>query len=124
MRKIGDSRYTQVYVLDEPNEKSKACHVYDVQKSGARDDGKLPEKEDALAIIKFQNGPIKEAGVNGCYNEDLLVIVLDRLNGFQNSDFKCRENAIAITKIEEALMWLNKRTRDRQNRGVEGTHQI
>ena len=46
------------------------------------------------------------------------------LNGFQNSDYKCRENAIAITKLEEALMWLRKRTMARENRGVEGTHLV
>jgi len=64
----------------------------------------------------------KDICVNGCHNEDLLVIVLDRLNGFQNSEYRCRENAIAITKIEEALLWLNKRTKDRITRGVEGTY--
>lgn len=117
MRKIGDNRYTQVIVQDEPNEKSKACHSYAI----GRADG---VQSLALGHIHFQEGPIKEAGVNGCHNEDLLVIVLDRLQGFQNSEFKCRENAIAITKIEEALLWLNKRTRDLEVRGVEGTHQI
>jgi hypothetical protein len=49
-------------------------------------------------------------------------MVIDRLNGFQSTDFKCRENAIAITKLEEALMWLRKRTQDREIRGVEGSH--
>ena len=57
-------------------------------------------------------------------NEDLLVMVVRRLEGFQNSEFKCRENACAITKIEEALMWLSKRTMGRENRGVEGTHEV
>lgn len=117
MKKIGDNRYTQVIVQDEPNDKSKACHSYAVVAA---------ENENSLAFahVHFQEGPILEAGVNGAHNEDLLVIVLDRLNGFQNSEFKCRENAIAITKIEEALLWLNKRTRDRQSRGVEGTHKV
>jgi len=78
--------------------------------------------DEVLAEINMQEGPIKENGVNGCHNEDLLAIVLTRLEAFQNSDFKCRENAIAITKIEESLMWLRKRTVDRELRGVEGTH--
>lgn len=117
MRNIGDNRYTQIEVLDEPNEKTKACHSYDIIKAGQIE-------SLALGHIHFQEGPIKEVGVNGCHNEDLLVIVLDRLQGFQNSDFKCRENDIAITKIEEALLWLNKRTRDREAKGIEGTHQI
>lgn len=43
------------------------------------------------------------------------------MNWLQNK-FSCRENAIVITKLEEALMWLNKRTEDRKQRGVEGKH--
>ena len=49
-------------------------------------------------------------------------IVLDRLRGFQESEFKCRENALAITKLEEAMHWLHHRTRARVARGVEGTN--
>lgn len=79
---------------------------------------------DTIAEVNFQEGAIKEYGVNGVNNEDLIAMVLERLNGFQNSDYKCRENAIAITKLEEALMWLRKRTMARENRGVEGTHTV
>lgn len=75
-----------------------------------------------FAHIEFQNGPIQEVGVNGITHEVLLAIILDRLRAFQTSEYKCRENAIAITKLEEALMWLHKRTQGREARGVEGTH--
>ena len=78
--------------------------------------------EETLCEIHFQEGPIKECGVNGVCNEDLLNIVIDRLEHFQDSEFKCRENAMAITKLEEALLWLRKRTMSREQRGVEGTH--
>lgn len=82
------------------------------------------EAPSLLASINFQKGPIKEAGVNGIHNEDLLAMVIARLEGFQNSEYKCRENAVALTKLEEALMWLRKRTIGRQARGVEGTHTV
>lgn len=72
--------------------------------------------------ISFQNGPINEKGVNGITQEVLLAIVIDRLEGFQSGQFACRENALALTKIQEAQMWLQKRTLDRMKRGVEGTH--
>jgi hypothetical protein len=62
-------------------------------------------------------------GVNGVFNQDLIGMVICRLEHFQNSDFKCRENAMAITKLEEALMWLRKRTVNREKRGVLGTMQ-
>jgi len=77
-----------------------------------------------LAEINFQEGPIKECGVNGVANEDLINMVICRLEGFQKSEYACRENALAITKLEEALMWIRKRTVGRENRGVEGTHQV
>lgn len=49
-------------------------------------------------------------------------MVLLRLEHFNRSEFRSRENSIAISKIEEALLWLRKRTMDRQLRGVEGTY--
>jgi len=74
-------------------------------------------------LITFQCGPIQEVGRNGIHNEDLIAIVIDRLRDFQKTEFVCRENALAITKLEEALLWLNERTRGRMLRGVEGTHE-
>jgi hypothetical protein len=70
--------------------------------------------------IAFQAGAIKDVGVNGCQISDLLQICIHRLQGFQTGAFPCRENALAITKMEEALLWLEKRRQDRLTRGVEG----
>jgi hypothetical protein len=82
--------------------------------------------------VDFQNGAYRPyhdpvAGVekpaipNGVTIEALLAICIDRLNGFQRGKFACRENAVAITHMETALLFLQKRTRDRVARGVEGT---
>ena len=76
-------------------------------------------------VMMFQNGPIGEGNPpNGIHQEDLLAICIHRLRCFQDGPFKCRENAIALTHLEDALMWLQKRTRDRMARGVEGTHAV
>ena len=72
------------------------------------------------ATILFQNGPIHEVGVNGVTQEVLLAILIDRLRSFQSGPFSSRENALALTKCEEALHWLHQRTIDRLRRGVEG----
>jgi hypothetical protein len=77
-----------------------------------------------LAEIHFQEGPIKSAGVNGVMNEDLIAIILRRLYCFQRTEYACKENEMAIQKLEEAMMWINKRTLDRKARKVEGTHKI
>lgn len=71
--------------------------------------------------LKFQNGPPADVGRNGVTNEELLAMIIHRLKGFNTGEFSCRENSVAITKLEEALMWLQKRTLDRMKRGVEGT---
>ena len=56
---------------------------------------------------------------DGTTNEEVLKVLIDRLQ-YLNGMFPCRENAIVITKLEESLMWLNKRTSDRLARNVEG----
>lgn len=110
----------RIEVLDEPSQ-GNACHRYEITTPGWT---RSPDGGNAKGIwdIEFQNGPIQEAGVNGISGEALLAIVEDRLIGFQSGQYACRENAVALTKIQEAMMWLQKRTRDRMARGVEGTN--
>lgn len=76
------------------------------------------------STILFQNGPIGEVGVNGLTHEVLLAVIIDRLRCFQAGPYASRENALALTKLEEATHWLHSRTRARMARGVEGTHQV
>ena len=76
--------------------------------------------------IEWQNGPLGRDGErkepNGAFVETVINAAKQRIEYYQESKFKCRENAMAITKLDEALLWLNKRTLDRENRKVEGTH--
>ena len=116
---IGSREHTVVNIGDEPGQGG-ACHEYYICRAGVEDGGDI----DVFSHISFQNGPIKEVGVNGCHQEDLIAICIHRLQGFQSGDFKCRENALAITKLEEALHWLKHRTDDRIERGVEGTNVV
>jgi len=81
----------------------------------------LGSDDAAVANILFQTGPIKENGVNGCQQEDLLEIVLHRLRCFQEGDYANVYTEVAIERIEEALESLSSRTKDREKRGVEGT---
>lgn len=98
----------------DPNN-GNASHEYEI----ARTEGQLH-----FATLSFQHGPAAEYGVNGITNEVLLAIVADRLRCFQTSKYACRENALALTKIEEAAHWLEARTTARTRRGVEGTHKV
>jgi hypothetical protein len=70
-------------------------------------------------VIKFQNGARKYIdSIHGVIDSDLLEIVRHRLQCFQQGDFSTRENAIALTHIEEALLWMNKKVEDRIERNV------
>src|SRR5580700_7051109 len=53
--------------------------------------------------IDFQNGPIKEAGVNGVTQEALLAIVIDRLRSFQAGPFASDYNAMALDHCQKGL---------------------
>ncbi len=108
-----------IKVLDEPGQGG-ANHVYEIH----ADESVVTLKPGVTVHItlKFQNGPIQEAGVNGISGEALLAVLIDRLRSFQSGQFACRENAVALTNCEQAMMWLQKRTRDRLARGVEGTN--
>lgn len=104
---------------DEPNAEigGHASHSYRMaitQKNGL----------ESVQDLNFQLGPIKEVGTNGITHEALLAILIDRLRGFQPGPYACRDNAVALTKLEEARMWLENRTRSRVARGVEGTHAV
>ncbi len=92
-----------------------ANHRYEVK------GGSMPD-----TTILFQNGPINADGngVNGLTQEVLLSICADRLRSFQKGPYSCKENACALTHIEEAQHWLQQRTIARMRRGVEGTHTI
>ena len=107
-----------ITVLDEPGQGG-ACHEYAISFGDADD---RTGHSQRTTRISFQNGPIQEAGVNGISGEALLAVVIDRLRSFQAGPYSCRENALALTALEESLMWLQKRTRDRLARGVEGTN--
>lgn len=72
-----------------------------------------------MISFRVQNGPIKEVGLNGCQVNEIIEAAKIILEGL-NKKFPCRENSSAITKLDEALMWLEKRTKDRESRGVEG----
>lgn len=79
---------------------------------------------DVYTKIQFQNGARKlEDSIHGILDTDLLEIVRHRLQCFQQGDFATRENAIALTHIEEALLWMNKRVMDRYERNVLGTNE-
>lgn len=113
---IGTQNHTKVVRMDDVGPGG-AFHHYRVIPVGDN-----PETARIqFTRVVFQKGPINETGVNGCHNEDVLAIVADRLECFQDGPFACVENARALGCIYNALEALNARTHKRQAQGVEGT---
>lgn len=110
----------KILVVDEPGSGG-ANHHYQITLPAEMTKGKKYLSAMGPCDIQFQNGPIAENGVNGISGEALLAIVEDRLKSFQAGPYACRENALALTHIQEAMHWLHHRTRERIQRGVEGT---
>ena len=106
-------KYTNVYAIDHANV------------GGGRTAFTIQDKKGTiLAEIVFQNGAIKETGINGVMDENLLAIVINRLEGFQKGPFQCLETSFALGKLHSSLKWLQERTKNRESRGVEGTHKV
>lgn len=101
-------------LLHEDDFKFNAPHYFEV----------TDPSEEVLAKVHFQEGPIKEVGVNGVTESDLIAMVVNRLEHFQNSVYKSRENEYAIKALTEGLMWLNHRTLRRTAEGTEGTSTV
>ncbi len=76
--------------------------------------------------IKWQKGPLgrgdERKEPNGAFVETVIDAAMKRLCFYQSTKFNCKENALAITRLEEALYFLNSRTQRREGDGVEGTH--
>jgi hypothetical protein len=117
----GKAANLKTFAIDEPGHGG-ACHHYHV----ITQQGEAWTVGLVLADIEFQNGPINEKGIGikGVQNEDLLAIVMDRLQGFQKGPYQCEDNALALDAIKEAMGHLERRTKQRIDRGVEGTHTV
>ena len=81
-----------------------------------------PPRPPVVTQLQFQHGPVADNGICGFQNEDVLKLLAMRLRAL-NAAFPCRENSIAITKIEEATLWLEHRTAVRVEQGVEGKNE-
>ena len=91
-------------------------HLYELQSF----EGSEPQELQFIEKVPVEEGAIELKTVNdGTTNEELLKVLINRMQ-YLNSKFPCRENSIVITKLEESLMWLEKRTADRVARNVEG----
>lgn len=84
--------------------------------------------------IEWQDGPLaildpdgNSAGrrePNGAFVEGVIEAVIQRIEFYQDSKFHGIHNAVAPGHLYAALEVLTERTRDREDRGVEGSHAV
>lgn len=116
-----------IEVLDEPGAGG-ACHLYHILGYNSETNPSDPfvaryGRPSVHSTVLFQNGPIAEVGVNGVTHEVLLAILIDRMEAFQAGPYANDYNADALDHMRNALDALLARTRERMDRGVEGTHE-
>jgi len=78
--------------------------------------------------IRWQDGPLgrgeSRTEPNGAFVEGVIEAAKQRLEFYQASKLSCFRNTAAILHLECALRALDDRTKDRETREVEGTHEI
>lgn len=97
--------------------------TYSVPTYKVTNEGLVDLEEDTL--IYFCKGNKEDESVlrqSGFFTETLIAVAKRYLEENNVGDLASRETSTAITKLDEALMWLNKRAEDRQLRGVQGTY--
>ena len=120
----GKAANLRTFSLDAPGHGG-ACHEYQIEGALQPANG-TGTRYGIVVPIKFQNGPINVDGngVNGVQMEDLTAINIDRLEGFQSGPYACADNAEALDHFRKALECLQRRTKARIARGVEGSHTV
>lgn len=76
--------------------------------------------------ISWQNGPLGSGDYrrepNGAFVEDVIAAAIERIEFYERSEFASEYNREALMHLKAAAEWLDRRTKDRESRGVEGTH--
>lgn len=98
-------------------------NAYDTSKLNCGSETAAARVTRPFVHIQFQHGLQRENGINGVTVEDVIEIARQRLAHLNRAPHACRENALALTKLEEANLWLERRKQLRQQQGVHETHQ-
>ena len=68
--------------------------------------------------IWWQDGVLVDGKPNGAFVETVIRAAIGRLEHFQSGAFPCKENEMAITRLNLALECLAMRRADRERRRV------
>lgn len=106
-------------ILVEKDEDYGGAHKYSFIGSNGFKDGSAQYDFENLQSIQFVQKNLDGSMTTGIQSEQLLIALIDRHKKL-NAKFPSREGALAITKMEEALHWLEARIKERIDRNVMG----
>ena len=101
-----------------PDKDYGGAHRYEMVNSLGFNNGEA-QYDSSTQLIQFVQKNEDGTITPGLQSEQLLIALIDRHKKLNNK-FPSREGSLAITKMEEALHWLEARVRERVNRGVMG----
>ncbi len=105
MRELTASRPQtgQTFATDEKSSDG-ANHHYAFSYKPSIDGPPVPMGE-----IKFQNGPVSEAGINGISDEQVLQVLIDHVDGLAHGRIFVDQNQQAVLDLKQARSWLESR---------------
>ena len=95
------------------------AHKYSFIDSLGHQNGEPVYDFHQMQTVQFVQKNIDGTMTPGVQSEQLLIALIDRHKKL-NVKFPSREGALAITKMEEALHWLEARVKERLDRNVMG----
>lgn len=92
--------------------------VYEINSTG------LNKIDNSLLIDFVKGNKLSEDNPRqeGVIVEDILGMLICHLESVNTGELANRHTSIAITKLQEALMWIEERIKDRESRNVLGTY--
>lgn len=96
--------------------------TYEVNLFKVTDEGLVSEQTSDIRFCKGNKEDSKIPRQEGFFTETLIAVAKKYLEENNVGELASRETSMAITKLDEALMWIGKRAADRAARGVQGTY--
>lgn len=97
--------------------------TYEVPTYIVTDEGMQDGAAGEIRLCRGDRADATKPRQQGMFTETLLETCRQYLTAVNVGELASRETAMAITKIDEALMWIGKRAEDRKLREVQGTYQ-
>lgn len=96
--------------------------TYKVPTYSITDEGVIDGPGDLIQFCKGNKDDATTLRQTGFFTETLIQVCKEYLESVNVGHLATRETSTVITKLDEALMWINKRSEDRKLREVQNTY--